>query len=164
MVLPAEDYLERPALTRLQWHRLRLLLAEILPRNSFYARKFAEAGLDPLDLAAAADWSRLPFTTKVELLADQANHPPYGHVLTYSLTRYCRLHQTSGTHARPLCWLDTLESWNWILACWERIFRIVGLRPGDRLFFRSRSARSLAFGPLLTRRPGSAIYASPEAG
>src|SRR5439155_12217262 len=48
-----------------------------------------------------------------------------------------------GTHARPLCWLDTPESWDWILGCWETIFHIVGLRPGDRLFF------PFSFGPFL---------------
>src|SRR5438128_9592359 len=117
MVRPAEDYLERPDLTSLQWDRLRLLLAEILPGNRFYARKFAEAGVSPSDLATLADFARLPFTTKAELLADQANDPPYGQVLTYPLSRYCRLHQTSGTHTRPLYWLDTSESWSWILGC-----------------------------------------------
>jgi len=143
MVGPVEDYLERPALTHLQWDRLGLLLAEILPTNRFYARKFAEAGVNRSDLITPADLARLPFTTKAELLADQANSPPYGQVLTYPLTRYCRLHQTSGTHARPLYWLDTPESWNWILDCWEKIFRIVGLRAGDRLFF------PFSFGPFL---------------
>ena len=71
MVLLAEDYLERPALARLQWDRLRVLLAEILPRNRFYARKFAEAGVNLADLVTLADFSGLPFTTKAELLADQ---------------------------------------------------------------------------------------------
>src|SRR5438552_11715298 len=143
MVRPSEENLERPALTRLQWDRLRLLLAEILPGNRFYARKLAQAGVRPEDLVTPAELSRLPFTTKAELLADQANDPPYGQVFTYPLARYCRLHQTSGTHARPLCWLDTPESWGWILSCWEKIFRIVGLRPGDRLFF------PFSFGPFL---------------
>jgi phenylacetate-CoA ligase len=143
MVRPAEDYLERSALTRRQWDGFRLLLAEILPRNRFYASKFTEAGLNPADFATPADCARLPFTTKAELLADQAHHPPYGQVLTYPSSRYCRLHQTSGTNARPLCWLDTPESWGWILACWEKIFRIVELRPDDRLFF------PFSFGPFL---------------
>jgi phenylacetate-CoA ligase len=143
MVLPAEDSLERSALTQLQWDRLRLLLAEILPGNRFYAHKLAEAGLNSAALATPAEWPRLPFTTKAELLADQASHPPYGRVLTYPLTRYCRLHQTSGTSARALCWLDTPESWSWILGCWEKIFRIAGLRPDDRLFF------PFSFGPFL---------------
>jgi phenylacetate-CoA ligase len=143
MVRPAEDYLERPALTRLQWDRLRLLIAEILPGNRFYARKFADAGVKLDDLNAPADLARLPFTTKAELLTDQLNSPPYGEILTYPTDRYCRLHQTSGTHARPLYWLDTPESWSWILDCWDKIFRIVGVVPCDRLFF------PFSFGPFL---------------
>jgi phenylacetate-CoA ligase len=143
MSLSEEDRLERPALTRLQWDRLRSLLGEILPRNSFFARKYAEAGVRPADLVTPADLARLPFTSKAELLADQASAPPYGNVLTYPAERYCRLHQTSGTYARPLCWLDTSESWDWILACWEKMFRVIGLQPGDRLFF------PFSFGPFL---------------
>ncbi|HLJ97128.1 MAG TPA: AMP-binding protein [Gemmataceae bacterium] len=143
MVRPAEEYLERSALTQLQWDRLRRLLAEILPANPFYARKFAQAGVSPDAWTAPDDFLRVPFTTKAELLAEQANHPPYGQGLTYPLSRYCRLHQTSGTHSRPLYWLDTPESWNWILGCWEKIFRIIGLRPDDRLFF------PFSFGPFL---------------
>src|SRR4029077_13545060 len=83
------------------------------------------------------------FTTKAELLADQDGHPPYGRVLTYPLARYSRMHQTSGTSSRPLRWLDTAASWNWLLGCWEQYFQIIGLQPEDRLFF------PFSFGPFL---------------
>ena len=63
MVQLAEDSLERPALAQLQWDRLRPLLAELLPGNRFYARKFAEAGLDPAALATPAEqYRQLPST------------------------------------------------------------------------------------------------------
>jgi phenylacetate-CoA ligase len=127
----------------MQRERLADLLDEILPQNPFYARKFADAGLTRADVRTPADLARLPFTTKAELLADQAAHPPYGRALTYPVERYCRLHQTSGTAGRPLRWLDTAESWTWVLGCWETIYEIVGLRPGDRLFF------PFSFGPFL---------------
>jgi phenylacetate-CoA ligase len=126
---------ERSSLERLQCERLRALLAQILPRNGFYARKLAGADLDNLGL--------LPFTTKAELLADQAAHPPYGTMLTYPRERYCRLDQTSGTSGLPLRWLDTPESWEWMLKCWETMYGIVGVRPGDRMFF------AFSFGPFL---------------
>ena len=130
-------------LANLQADRLRALIYEILPRNRFYARKFAQAGLDAAAVQTPADLARLPFTTKAELLADQADHPPYGTGLTYPVSRYCRLHQTSGTLGRPLRWLDTAESWDWVLICWQAIFAIVGVGPGDRLFF------PFSFGPFL---------------
>src|SRR5215469_16537937 len=97
----------RMRLTTVQRERFDALLAEIVPRNAFYAARLA--GADP------ADFARLPLTTKADLLADQAAHPPYGTVLTYPRERYCRLHQTSGTSGRPLRWLDTRESWDWML-------------------------------------------------
>jgi len=114
------------------------LLRAVLPGNRFYAEKFA--GLDPDTVSL----SELPFTTKAELLVDQVAHPPYGRALTFPLNRYTRLHQTSGTTTgQPLRWLDTPESWSWMLDNWDRMFRMIGLRPDDRLFF------PFSFGPFL---------------
>ncbi len=98
-------------------------------------RKFA--GLPP------DDWTQLPFTTKEELLADQAAHPPYGYLLTYPLEHYTRLHQTSGTRGAPLRWLDTPESWERMLGSWRTMFGMIGVTPADRLMF------AFSFGPFL---------------
>jgi phenylacetate-CoA ligase len=121
-------------LTTIQRDRL-VLLADILPHNRFYSAKAARFDV--------GDFDHWPFTTKAELLADQASSPPYGTVLTYPRERYCRLNQTSGTSDRPLRWLDTRESWNWMLGCWDQMFAMIGLRPGERLFF------PFSFGPFL---------------
>lgn len=140
---PRLDRLPRTELVRLQGERLRLLLAEILPRNAFYAEKFKQAGLTLADVHSRDDLRRLPFTTKAELLAEQAAHPPYGRLLTYALDDYCRLHQTSGTSGQPLRWLDTRRSWQAMLDCWDQIFDVVELSPRDRLFF------PFSFGPFI---------------
>jgi phenylacetate-CoA ligase len=115
--------------------RLANLLHSILPAHRFYARKFAGHSLDV--------WDRLPFTTKDELQASQAEHPPYGELLTYPLERYTRLHQTSGTKGAPLRWLDTPESWERMLGCWRTMFDMVGVTRADRLLF------AFSFGPFL---------------
>jgi phenylacetate-CoA ligase len=138
-----DGFIDRATLAGQQRERLRALLREVLPRNRFYARKFAGLASDARGLDPAEELQQLPFTTKPELLADQAAHPPYGQMLTYPLSRYCRMHQTSGTLGRPLRWLDTPESWGWFLGCWETIYRTVGLRPDDRLFF------AFSFGPFI---------------
>jgi phenylacetate-CoA ligase len=140
---PQGDFRDRASLEELQSRKLRAILKELFPANKFFAQKFAEAGIDPGTIKAPADLARLPLTTKAELLADQEKHPPYGTTLTYPRERYCRLHQTSGTTGRPLCWLDTPASWQAILDCWDTMFRLAGLRPGDRLFF------PFSFGPFL---------------
>lgn len=125
-----------------QLARLREMLRVILPGNRFYARKLA--GLHPDDLGTVEDFRRLPFTTKAELAADQAENAPYGTALTYPLEHYCRLHQTSGTSTgRPLRWLDTPESWEWLLDCWRASFPFMGLTRRDRVFF------PFSFGPFL---------------
>src|ERR1700677_1826712 len=126
-----------------QSERLAQLLDEILPRNVFYQQKFAQAGLKRDDIRRPSDLARLPFTTKAELLDDQEKFPPYGRRLTYPLEGYTRLHQTSGTSGVPLRCLDTPESWQRLLDCWQRIFEIVGVTPADRLLF------PFSFGPFL---------------
>jgi phenylacetate-CoA ligase len=133
----------RPVLERFQTEHLTAMLQQILPYNRFYNAKFAHAGISPSDITGVADLTRLPFTTKAELLADQQAHPPYGTVLTYPLDRYTRLHQTSGTHGTPLRWLDTPESWEWMLGCWAQIFYSLEITKADRLLF------PFSFGPFL---------------
>jgi len=141
MTLP--DQLPRVALAEKQNARLRELLREIIPANRFYNQKLAAAGINSKDIRTADDLVRIPFTTKTELSADQIAYPPYGQVLTYPIPRYVRFCQTSGTTSQPLRWLDTRESWSWLLECWEMIYRIAGVGLGDRLFF------PFSFGPFL---------------
>lgn len=142
MPLNAESS-DRGALARLQLEKLRLMLREILPSNPFYARKFSAPGVDASSLSSLADLARFPFTTKQELVDDQAAHPRYGSNLTYPLERYCRLHQTSGTKGKPLVWLDTPQSWQWFMNCWQIKYQVIGLTPKDRLFF------PFSFGPFV---------------
>jgi len=66
--------------------------------------------------------ARVPFTVKQELNEDQVAHPPYGSNLTYPIGRYTRFCQTSGTSGHPMRWLDTPESWDWVLGNWSKVF------------------------------------------
>jgi len=135
--------LDRDGIQKVQAAKLRALLADVLPSNAFYFLRFKEAGLSPQQVQEPADLRRLPFTTKAELQEDQSCHPPYGTNLTFPLAHYSRLHQTSGSYGKPLRWLDTPKTWNWMLDCWTEYFRIIGLRSDDRLFF------PFSFGPFL---------------
>jgi phenylacetate-CoA ligase len=137
------ERLTPPELNRLQTERWRELLNEIIPRNRFWTEKLDQCGLRPADVQSLADFSKLPFTTRAEILADQQAHPPYGSNLTYGPDAYSRLHQTSGTTGAPMRWLDTPSSWRRLLESWEQLFRLMGLRKDDRLFF------AFSFGPFL---------------
>ncbi|HTT62847.1 MAG TPA: AMP-binding protein [Bryobacteraceae bacterium] len=117
--------------------RLRELLAAVLQDNPFYSPKLRGAGPD-------ADLASLPFTLKQELIEDQQAHPPYGSNLTYPLNRYTRFCQTSATTTgTPMRWLDTPESWDWMIGNWLRVYHAAGAGPEDRIFF------AFSFGPFL---------------
>jgi phenylacetate-CoA ligase len=117
--------------------RLDTLLAAILPRNRFYSAKLRGVSPD-------ADLASLPFTLKQELMEDQIAHPPYGSNLTYPIDRYTRFCQTSATTTgTPMRWLDTPESWDWMIGNWTRVYQAAGVGPGDRIFF------AFSFGPFL---------------
>jgi phenylacetate-CoA ligase len=139
----AEDPLTRPLLESLQRQRLRALLDTMLPANRFYQSKIAASGLPVAKLHEPDVFTRLPFTTKSELIADQRAHPPYGTNLTFPLSQYTRLHQTSGTSGEPLRWLDTNASWEWALGCWREVYRAAKIEAGERFFF------AFSFGPFL---------------
>ena len=78
------------------------LLRDVLPGNEFYSRKFSAAGIDPGSIDRLEQLEDLPFTTKEELQADQAAHPPYGSNLSQQPSAYVRLHQSSGSSGQPL--------------------------------------------------------------
>jgi phenylacetate-CoA ligase len=121
--------------------RLRALL-DAVPRFPLYREKFA--GIPLRDIRTPADLTHLPFTTKAELVADQAAHPPYGRHHSEPSQPYTRLHQTSGTSTgKPLRWLDTPASWKWLLDTWAIHFRLMGITAVDRILF------PFSFGPFL---------------
>jgi phenylacetate-CoA ligase len=112
------------------------LLELVLDRNPFQRRRVEALGLD-----TQVRLGDLPPLAKRELIADQAEHPPFGTNLTYPLERYTQLWQTSGTTGTPLRVLDTAEDWDW----WRRLFAhtlsVAGVEAGDRV------GLAFSFGP-----------------
>ncbi len=119
--------------------RLNDLLSLVVERNPFQRDRLG----DRVPLRTLDDLADLPFTTKDDLVADQAAHPPFGTNLTYPVERYTHLHQTSGTTGQTLRILDTPEDWAW----WRRnlgiVFRSAGVGPEDRV------ALAYSFGPYI---------------
>ena len=136
---PKVETLDAEGIRAQQRDKLARMLSELRVKNPFYQRKLEPIRFDP----GPDSLESLPFTTRSELEADQIANPPYGTNLTYPLDSYSRYCQTSGTGGRPMRWLDTPESWQWVIRCWGFIFKAAGVGPGDRLIF------PFSFGPFL---------------
>jgi phenylacetate-CoA ligase len=131
---------ERSLIEAHQLARLQQGMERILPQNRFYSQKFAHISPMP---AMLEDLAGLPFTSKRELVDDQEANPLYGTNLTYPLSEYVRLHQTSGTTGKPLKILDTQESWDWWAECWTSVYRAAGVTRDDIVFL------AFSFGPFI---------------
>jgi phenylacetate-CoA ligase len=139
----ADAFPDRPAIASEQLAQLRRLLGALLPANRFYAAKLSMGDVAP-DIRGLDEFSqRFPFTTKHEIVEDQRSNPPYGTNLSFPLERYTRLHATSGTTGAPLRWLDTPESWSWMVGNWTQVFHAAGVTAADRIFF------AFSFGPFI---------------
>jgi phenylacetate-CoA ligase len=126
-----------------QLQQLRRLLAALRPANRFYEPVLAAARVDSSLDSLDAFRRRVPFTTKQQVAADQIDHPPYGTNLSFPLASFSRFHQTSGTTAAPIRWLDTPQSWQWMLDNWKRVYHAAGVDADDRVYF------AFSFGPFL---------------
>ena len=138
---PRETWLwDRSAIEAWQLARLNQQLAEILPANRFYRQKFrAEA----LQLDSLLDLQRLPMTTKDELVRSVDEHGLSQHQ-TYELSRYARMHRTSGTTGAPLLICDTDEDWQgWWSATWQHVLEAAEVTQADRVFL------AFSFGPFI---------------
>lgn len=122
---------DRASIAARQRDRLSSLVSILRVSNPFYAARVDD------------NFEKIPFTLKSEVAADQANHPPYGSNLTFPVDAYSRFCQTSGTTGSPMRWLDTAESWQWMMDCWRRVYESAGVGPEDRIFF------PFSFGPFL---------------
>jgi phenylacetate-CoA ligase len=138
--------IDRVRLRSNQWRKLRSIVLNLATTDSFYGKKIREWELKVSRLNRIDDFiAQVPFTTKADIQADRADNPPFGTNLTRAIHQYTRFCQTSGTSTgQPMAWLDTPESWEAMLKCWQRVFEAAGLVKGrDRIFF------AFSFGPFL---------------
>lgn len=138
--------IDRVRLRSNQWRKLRGIVLNLATTDSFYGKKIREWELKVSRMNRVEDFiSQVPFTTKEDIRADRAAHPPFGTNLTRAIHQYTRFCQTSGTSTgEPMAWVDTPESWDAMLRCWQRVFDAAGLVKGrDRVFF------AFSFGPFL---------------
>lgn len=140
---PSLPWLSRSDIEQVQLRKLNRLVQAVAGGNRFYTRKLELPRPDFVFTKLADFLANVPYTTKHEVVKDHLETPPYGTNLTFPRERYSRCHQTSGSTAVPIRWLDTPESWDSIVDNWVRILSAAGTRPSDRFFF------AFSFGPFL---------------
>nr|WP_255575178.1 AMP-binding protein [Caldovatus aquaticus] len=107
-------------------------LAAALPRQIAHARAHAPhyatllAAVEPGEITGVAALARLPLTRKSDLIALQAEAPPFGGVVATPLARLARVFASPGPIYEPEG--DTPDYWRYARALFA-----TGLRPGDLL-------------------------------
>lgn len=82
--------------------RLREQLAYCYAKVPFYRRRWDAHGFVPDEVRSFAGFAaRCPTVTKHDLVADQAEHPPFGSYLGIDVTEVVRIHGSSGTSGTP---------------------------------------------------------------
>jgi phenylacetate-CoA ligase len=105
--------------------RLRRFVAHLATTSPFYRRRFAEAGVDPYEIATLADLERLPTLTKEEV----QDH--YAELLSEAVPEAARqIHHTSGTTGGGLRFATTTEALREQWAVWWRYWRWHGIERG----------------------------------
>jgi phenylacetate-CoA ligase len=104
-------------------------LATVLDRSEFYQRILGATARGRT--WKAADLVHLPFTTREQLQADQAEYGPFGSYLGVDLTQVSRVHRTSGSSGRALIIALSAADVENSVECGARCFRTAGAGPGD---------------------------------
>ncbi len=133
---PKTETLPKDQLRALQLAKLQRLVAHAWERSPFHRRLYEKASVRPEQIRTLDDIRRLPFMTREDWMANQAEHPLFGDLITRPQGDAIRYHLTSGTSGRqPLRVLDSRKDWSWIADMWCYGFWGFGIRPTDTVFF-----------------------------
>ena len=135
---PRLDAASRDELAAIQSEKLRAAVPFLYENSPFYRRRFERLGLLPGDFRSTDDLGKWPVVDKAEMMADAAEHPPYG---TYTTTtdevwakRGWMMFSSSGSTGAPRVFRYThvdREAWAWANA---RALLAMGFRPGETVF------------------------------
>lgn len=123
---------ERERMTLVQL-RKQLARAYTLP---FYRRHWDANGFHPDQVKSFDDFTkRCPVITKKMLVADQAEHPPYGSYLGIPREEIYRIHGSSGTSGTPTVYGVSRKDWEHAKEIFALTHWASGVRPTDVVHF-----------------------------
>ncbi len=133
---PELETLSREELEKRQLRLFRHRMKYVIEKSPFYKRKYKNAGVTPRDIKTMDDVRKVPFTTKMELLTSQEEHPIFGDFPCLPPEAACRVFQTSGTTGTPL--RVPFSKRDWFKNCFEQFSYYLyayGLESKDVAFF-----------------------------
>ncbi len=116
----------REKMREVQARRLKEMVQRVYHLVPFYKKKFEELGVTPGDINGVEDISRLPFTTKQDLM----DHYPFS-LFAAPMDQVVRIHSSSGTTGKPTVvgyTANDMEVWREVMA---RTMKMGGVGPGD---------------------------------
>ncbi|MBO4237838.1 phenylacetate--CoA ligase family protein [Pseudonocardia alni] len=117
--------------------RIRHQLYYVYERLPFYRRHYDAHGFHPDDVRSLADFTaKVPVVTKRMLVADQAEHPPFGsYTRDFSgpdgSTGIARIHGSSGTSGTPTLYAVSQGDWDRAADVHAMAQWCAGVRPDD---------------------------------
>ena len=134
--LPEIESMSREELKEYQWKKLKHQLDYVWKNNFFFRKRFESHGITPGDIKSPEDYAKkVPLMEKKDLIADQANHPPYGERLGVPLDKVVMTHITSGTSGLGQeMYGCTQADVDHIGSLWALHLFWGGIRSGDAVF------------------------------
>jgi phenylacetate-CoA ligase len=122
------DYMPREELRALQLERLRATVGHAYAHVPFYHQALDERQITPTQLHGLEDLSKLPFTTREDLIEQY----PTG-LFAVPREQIARIHASSGTKGRSkIVGYTRRDIQTWAEVC-ARAMYCIGIRPGDIL-------------------------------
>jgi phenylacetate-CoA ligase len=135
---PSLDAASRDELAAIQNEKLRAVVPFLYENSPFYRRRFDRLSLSPTDLHSIDDLEKWPVVDKAEMMADAAEHPPYGTYTTVTDAIWAKrgwmMFSSSGSTGAPRVFRYThvdREAWAWANA---RALLSMGFKPGETVF------------------------------
>lgn len=112
--------------------RVQHQLAYAYHKIPFYRRHYDAHGFEPGQVKSLEDFTnRVPVITKKMLVADQAEHPPFGSYLGVSRSELLRVHGSSGTSGTPTMYGISKGDWHRTAEVSRIALWSAGIRPDD---------------------------------
>lgn len=121
----AAETMSREQLASLQVKRLKSLLGHLEAHSPFYRKRFAASGVSAHQIATVDDLTRLPFTSKQDIVSGGSD------LLSVDPAEILRWHRTSGTTGKPVKIPDTMADWDSYAEVSAEALYAAGLRKED---------------------------------